>query len=183
VNETALAPPARIELLAARAGCAAATGDIVNFTLLLDRLESEGASAERIASLALVSFTQAVSAGDFAVASLLRRRIEPAFAGFAPAANATLRGAGFALGLLELQEPARPHRAELAFAAVRRGFTADLAGGDAAPPLFWEALRGEMIALHRTGRAAEATALGRAMLSRYDGAPDSLRTELAPPAP
>lgn len=183
VDETALGPPARIELLAARAGCAAATGDIAGVALLLERLESEDAPAERIASLALSSFTQAVSTGDFAAASLLRRHVEPAFAGFAPAASAALRGAGFALGLLELQEPARPHRAELAFAAVRRGFTADLAEGDAAPPLFWEALRGEMIALHRTGRAAEATALGRAMLSRYDGAPDSLRTELAPSAP
>ncbi|HQT61689.1 MULTISPECIES: class I SAM-dependent methyltransferase [unclassified Acidiphilium] len=183
VDEAALAPPARIELLAARAGCAAATGDIGNVILLLERLEAEGAPADRIAGLALGTFTQAVNAGDFAAASLLRRRIEPAFAGFTPATNETLRGAGFALGLLELQEPARPHRAELAFAAVRRGFAADLAAGEAAPLLFWEALRGEMIALHRTGRAAEATALGRAMLTRYDGAPDSLRTELAAPAP
>ena len=183
VDEAALAPAARIELLAARAGCAAAAGDTAALADLLDRLDAEGADPGRLAGLAVGRFVSAVHEGDFAAADRLRRRVEPAFDGFAPAASPALRGAGFALGLLELQEPARPHRAERAFAAVRRGFAADLAEGDAAPALFWETLRGEIIALHRTGRAAEAAALGRAMLARYEGAPDSLRTELAPPAP
>lgn len=182
IDTAALAPAALVELLAAQAGCAAAAGDIAALDILLDRLEAAATDPSRIASLAVGAFVTAVNNGDFAAARPLCRWIEPAFANYAPATTELTRSAGFALGILELQDPPQPHRAERAFAAVRRGFAAELAEGTAAPALFWEALRGEFLALHRTGRAAEAIALGRAMLARYEGAPADLRNELIPPA-
>ncbi|HET9146550.1 MAG TPA: hypothetical protein VFN77_00740, partial [Acetobacteraceae bacterium] len=144
----------------------------------LDALEQTDPA--RVKSLAIHAFVTLVNQGGFAAAQALRPRIEPAFASFAKAATPEARDAGFALGVLNLQEPPQPYRAEAAFAAVRRGFADDLREGDAAPSLFWEALRGELVALHQTNRGAEAQALARAMLARYQGAPEDMRRDFGP---
>lgn len=178
IDPAALDPASRIELLAIQARFAIADSRTDALAACLDALEAAGADPARVKSLAVSGFVTLVNRGDFAGAALLRPRIEPDFANYPKAATDEARGAGFALGVLDLQEPAQPHRAEAAFAAVRRGFAASLAEGETAPALFWEALRGEVIALHRTARAAEARALGRAMLARYAGAPEDLARDL-----
>ena len=173
-----LDPESRIELLAVQAHFAIEENRVEALAAYLDALEADGADSARIKSLTVSGFVTLVNRGDFAGAALLRPRIEPDFANYAKATTDEMRSAGFALGVLDLQEPAQPHRAEAAFAAVRRGFATTIADGETAPALFWESLRGEIIALHRTSRAAEATALGRAMLTRYAGAPEDLAQEL-----
>ncbi|MCF3945837.1 class I SAM-dependent methyltransferase [Acidiphilium iwatense] len=178
IDLSLLDPASRSDLVATEAHFAIEAADTDRLAALLDTLESDAAEPARIKALAVSGFVTAVNRGDFAAASLLRGRIEPDFANYAKAATEGMRSAGFALGVLDLQEPAQPHRAEAAFAAVRRGFAAELAESETAPALFWESLRGEIIALHQTSRAAEATALGRAMLARYRGAPEDLAQEL-----
>jgi SAM-dependent methyltransferase len=176
-----LDPASRIDVIAAEAGLAIDAHDIEILAATLDALDADGAEIARVKSLAVQGFTAAVNRGEFAAARLLQHRIEPDFRSFAHATTDTLRSAGYALGVLALQEPAQPYRAETAFAAVRRGYVAELADGATAPALFWESLRGEIIALHATDRAAEASALRRAMLARYVGAPHDLtrdRTEV-----
>jgi 2-polyprenyl-3-methyl-5-hydroxy-6-metoxy-1,4-benzoquinol methylase len=178
IDYALLDPASRIDLIATEAHFAIEDHATAAVPALLDALETDHADPIRVKNLALRGFVTAVNRGDFADAALLRPRIEPDFTNYAKATTDALRGAGFALGVLDLQDPPQPHRAEAAFAAVRRGFAAELTQGDAAPPLFWESLRGELIALHQTGRAAEANALGRAMLDRYGAAPDDLALEL-----
>lgn len=177
IDITLLDPASRADLIATEARFAAESGDIEGLVGLLDMLDADAEPA-RVQALATAGFVTAVARGDFAGAGRLRSRIEKDFVNYAKATTEGLRSAGYALGVLDLQEPAQPHRAEAAFAAVRRGFALELGEGEAAPALFWESLRGEIIALHRTDRAAEATALGRAMLKRYQGAPDDLAAEL-----
>ncbi|MDD2876522.1 MAG: class I SAM-dependent methyltransferase [Acidiphilium sp.] len=173
-----LDPASRVDLVATEAHFAIEDDDISALTAILEALDVDGAEPARVKALAVRGFVTAVNRGDFAGAARLRHRIEPDFVNYAKATTASLRSAGFALGVLDLQEPPQPYRAEAAFAAVRRGFAAELSEGESAPALFWESLRGEIIALHQTGRAAEATALGRAMLVRFQGAPDDLIQEL-----
>lgn len=164
----------RLDLISVQAGIAAEAHDIVRLIPLLDAFDAAGGDPARVKGMVAGSFVTAVNQGDFAAAALLRSRIAPDFANYAKASTDTLRSTGFALGVLDLQEPSQPHRAEAAFAAVRRGIADDLAEGETAPVMFWEALRGEIIALHRTEREAEAAALARAMFARYGGAPDDL---------
>ncbi|MGC9268554.1 methyltransferase domain-containing protein, partial [Acidiphilium sp.] len=178
IDHALLDPASRVDLIATEAHFAIDQHDTARLSALLESMEADAADPARVKTLALRGFITAVNRGDFAGAALLRPRIEPDFANFANATTETLRSAGFALGVLDLQPPAQPHRAEAAFAAVRRGFGAEITEGAAAPELFWEALRGELIALHQTGRAAEATALGRAMVARYTAAPADLVDEL-----
>jgi 2-polyprenyl-3-methyl-5-hydroxy-6-metoxy-1,4-benzoquinol methylase len=178
IDYALLDPASRIDLVATEAHFAIEDHATAAVPALLDALETDHADPVRVKNLALRGFVTAVNRGDFAGAALLRPRIEPDFTNYAKAMTDALRSAGFALGVLDLQDPPQPHRAEAAFAAVRRGFAAELTQGDAAPPLFWESLRGELIALHQTGRAAEANALGRAMLDRYGAAPADLTLEL-----
>ncbi len=145
----------------------------------LDHWQASGLDPAAVKSLASLAFVSLVNAQAFGAAELLRPRIEPAFSNFAKASTQEARDAGFALGVLHLQSldpehPAQPFRAEAAFSAVRRGFADALAEGDIAPALFWEALRGELLALHKADRGNEASALGRAMLAQYRGAPDDL---------
>lgn len=174
IDRAAISPASRTELNMLDAGAAVATEDAAQLAELLEALDADAADPARTKDLAISGFVSAVNRGDFLSATRLRHRIEPDFVNYARATTDALRSAGFALGVLDLQEPAQPHRAEAAFAAVRRGYAAELAKGEAAPTLFWEALRGETIALHRTNRAAEAQALAHAMLARYGGAPEDM---------
>ncbi|MHB1301959.1 MAG: methyltransferase domain-containing protein [Acidiphilium sp.] len=176
----AIAPASRIEVTTLDAIAALTAADTARLAELLDALDADAADPARTKELASGGFVDAVNRGDFESAARLRHRVEPDFANYARATTDALRGAGFALGVLDLQEPAQPHRAEAAFAAVRRGYAAELAEGETAPPLFWEALRGEIIALHRTDRAAEARALAHAMLVRYAGAPEDMVRDYLP---
>lgn len=178
IDITLLERDSRADLIATEARFAAESGDIENLVSLLDMLDADAAPA-RVQALATSGFVTAVARGDFDGAGRLRHRIEKDFTNYARATTEGLRSAGYALGVLDMQEPAQPHRAEAAFASVRRGFALELGEGDTAPALFWESLRGEIIALHRTDRAAEAIALGRAMLKRYNGAPADLAAELS----
>jgi SAM-dependent methyltransferase len=153
----------------------------------LDAWQEAGLEPLQVKSLARLAFVSLVNAQSFEAAAMLRPRIEPDFSNFAKATTMEARDAGYALGVLHLQSldpehQAQPFRAEAAFSAVRRGFADQLAEGEAAPPLFWEALRGEMVALNQVNRGSESATLGRAMLARYRGAPADLAHDFAPPS-
>jgi hypothetical protein len=61
---------------------------------------------------------------------------------------------------------------------LRDGLVKQAPKGQPAGPLFWPALRGEVIALHQLNRGAEATTLLRSFIDTYPGAPDDLREQL-----
>ena len=157
----------------------AETPIIADLPSRLQALMALGGTQEQIRDLAIQGFSAAVAANDLAQAGSLRPFVgsEPDafFAATTPAAQSLC----FAWGLYFMQSDL-PMRAEIAFAAVRRGIVATITPGTAVPGLFWEALRGELIMLNRTERQAEATALGQAMTLRYAGAPADFYPEPAP---
>jgi SAM-dependent methyltransferase len=154
----------------------AAGGVIENLPSRLADLTALGCAAPDIQRLAQQGFCRAVAAGAMEQAALLQALLGLPVGAFASATGEAMQSLYFALGLFHLAQNA-PIRAEAAFAAVRRGITATLAPGDVAPGLFWEALRGELIALNQSERGAEASALGQAMALRYAGAPADINPE------
>jgi SAM-dependent methyltransferase len=142
----------------------------------LAALTALGCAPPDIQLLAQQGFCRAVAAGAMAQAAPLHAMLGLPAGAFVSAAGEAMQSLYFALGLFHLAQNA-PIRAEAAFAAVRRGFTTKLVPGDVAPGLFWEALRGELIALNRSERGAEASALGQAMALRYAGAPADINPE------
>lgn len=61
-----------------------------------------------------------------------------------------------------------------AFMPLRAALAADLNDGADTPALFWEALRGELIALMQSGRTEAATTLHRSIRAGHPGAPPDL---------
>jgi SAM-dependent methyltransferase len=155
-----------------------ATGDsaIEDLANRLAVLTARGCAARDVQLLAREGFCRAVAAGAMDAAAPLLAMLGLPASPFVRAEGEAMQSLYFALGLFHLAQNA-PIRAEAAFAAVRRGITATLAPGDVAPGLFWEALRGELIALNRSERDAEAQALGQAMTLRYAGAPADINPE------
>ncbi len=154
---------------------------LVNIPARVAALIALDGSAAEVQPLIEAGFIAAVARGDRALAARLHPSLTRQPGPFATAHTPADRSFFYAYGVFLLgAAPPQPHRAEIAFSAVRRGTVATLEPGDQADTVFWESVRGEMIALHATDRAAEAQALGQMMQSRYQGSPaDLLNTQTA----
>ncbi|MDE1896283.1 MAG: class I SAM-dependent methyltransferase, partial [Rhodospirillales bacterium] len=88
----------------------------------------------------------------------------------------------FATGVLHMQEKAEWPRGAAAFARLRNSLVKEHPPGETEPavpaPLFWPALRGEVVILQRLKRGEEAVGLLRAYLPTYQGAPEDLRMQV-----
>lgn len=123
-------------------------------------------------------FVALVNAGAYAQAA----RLQQALLGETPGDTLPAglrRDALFAAAMLHLAAENWP-RGAAGFATLRAGLRRTNPPGAVPEPLFWPALRGEVVALHRLGRYEEASLLLRDCIAAYPGAPDDLRQQIDP---
>jgi 2-polyprenyl-3-methyl-5-hydroxy-6-metoxy-1,4-benzoquinol methylase len=144
----------------------------------LAALRADGADEAVLTGLALQAFAMLVNQAAYAPARLLLPVVDPALIKLRPPFDACARDALFAAGMLFLQAKEDWRRSAASFARLRDALVKQTAPGGPADPLFWSALRGEVIALHQLNRGADATLLLRGFLDAYPGAPEDLRAQL-----
>jgi hypothetical protein len=150
-------------------------------TRIPQRLEEAlrgGLDEERVQKLALVSFVTLVNMADFATARLLLHVVEPILIRLQPPYDEAARNAMFAAGVLFLQERDDWHRGATIFARLRDVLVKRAPPGTTPDALFWPAMRGEVLALHRLNRGADATALLEVFIGIYPDAPDDLLEQI-----
>jgi SAM-dependent methyltransferase len=152
-------------------------GDASRLPARLHDLRASGAE-ERALGLAQSAFATLVNGGEFQTARDILPLFEAALIKLKPPYAPHERDAAFAAGVLFLQDKGDLPRSAASFARLREDLTRAVAPGGVAHPLFWPALRGEVMALHRLKRAEEATALLLAFTTTYTDAPDDLRAQL-----
>ncbi|WP_297490573.1 class I SAM-dependent methyltransferase [Acidocella sp.] len=174
------APAARLDALAARLMLDAHPdhGDAEAVPQRLAALRAAGMDETRLTDLGFHAFSMLVNQAAFTPARLVLLAIEPALIKLRPLFSPVARDALFAAGILYLQSEEDWPRGAGTFARLRDGLVKQTPRGQAADPLFWPALRGEVITLHRLDRGAEATSLLQSFMDAYPGAPDDLRHQL-----
>jgi hypothetical protein len=83
----------------------------------------------------------------------------------------------FSLGNLSLQDANGAGRAATLFANAREVLLSQNSSNPTAG-LFWHAVRGEIIALHRLNRSDLVTDLLHSLIAEFDGAPEDLLEQL-----
>jgi SAM-dependent methyltransferase len=129
-------------------------------------------------SIVLRAFTRLVNASEYATARLLLPLVEPILIKLRPPFDTASRDGLFSAGLLFLQARADWYRSATVFARLRDALLKSTPPGTRPDPLFWQALRGEVMVLHRLKRGAEATTLLTAFIGTYPDAPDDLRSQI-----
>ncbi len=153
-------------------------GDAASVPARLDALRAAGMDEVRLTGFAFQAFSLLVNREAFAAARQLLPVVDPALIKLRPPVSAVARDALFAAGILFLQHKDDWRRGAASFARLRDDLVKQMPKGQLASPLFWSALRGEVIALHKLNRGAEATSLLRAFLEAYPDAPDDLCAQL-----
>lgn len=173
-------PAARLDALAALLILDAqpGTGDAERVPERLRALRAADAEDSRATMLGFQAFSMLVNQGAFAPARELAAEVEPALIKLRPPFAPLARDALFAAGILYLQNKDDWRRAAASFARLRDGLAKETPRGQTADPLFWPALRGEVVALHQLNRGAEATTLLQSFLDAYPGAPEDLLEQL-----
>jgi SAM-dependent methyltransferase len=129
-------------------------------------------------SIVLRAFTRLVNATEYATARLLLPLVEPILIKLRPPFDAAARDALFSAGILFLQTRNDWHRSVTTFARLRDALVKSTPPGTTPDTLFWPALRGELMVLHRLKRGAEVTTLLTAFIDTYPNAPDDLRSQI-----
>ncbi len=135
--------------------------------------EEAGLVEPRLRALTLASFVTLVNHGAHAAARSLLPRVEPWLTDLRLPFDDAACNALFAAGMLFLQEPDDRHRAAVILARLREGLVERMPD-----PLFWPALRGEVVALYGLDRAHDALDLLQACIAAYQGAPEDLRQQI-----
>jgi len=144
----------------------------------LDALNQTQLDEARLQELALNAFATLVNQDQPAPARQILGLVEPELIRLRPPYAPAGRDALFALGILHLQEEGDLRRSVTSFVRLRDGLVKLTPPGQEPDQLFWPALRGEVVALHRLSRAEEATELLETFLATYPGAPDDLRQQI-----
>jgi hypothetical protein len=145
----------------------------------LGALAGSGVPQERLDHLTLSALSVLTNRAEMAAAREVLPLAEPLLLAARPPFAAALRDALFAAGILYLQDKPSWARAAATFSRLRDALVKECPPGEgektSPAPLFWPALRGEVVALQRLGRDEEAIALLRAFLPAYQDAPEDLR--------
>ncbi len=149
-----------------------------NVPARLEALRTAGVDELRLTELAFNAFSMLVNQAAYAPARALLPVVDPALIKLRPPLNAVAWDALFAAGMLFLQQKDDLRRGAASFARLRDALVKQTPKDQPADPLFWSALRGEVIALHQLNRGAEATSILRAFLDAYPDAPEDLREQL-----
>ncbi|NNM58068.1 class I SAM-dependent methyltransferase [Acidocella sp.] len=171
-------PALRHDALAALLMLELRQGDGTRIVQRVEEALGGGLEEARLHELVLAAFVTLVNAGDFANAQLLLHLVEPLLLKLRPPHDEAARNALFAAGMLFLQQREDWRRAAAVFARLRDALVKLTPPGAAADPLFWPALRGEIVVLNHLQRGEEAMALLRAFTGVYPDAPDDLRQQL-----
>ncbi len=145
-----------------------------NPALVPERLEAVlragGDEAQRKSAL-LACFVTLVNGQNFAQARSMLKRVDPILGTLAQPYTKAECDALFTAGVLFLKEKQTWPRSAASFARVR-----DWLLKQATPPapLFWHALRGEVLALHKLNRGDEARTLLESFVPVYPDAPEDL---------
>jgi 2-polyprenyl-3-methyl-5-hydroxy-6-metoxy-1,4-benzoquinol methylase len=150
-------------------------GDVLAALAIAETLLAMGAEIDE---LCIIIFARLVNAGHYEQARRLLPAVEPLLRALQPPFAPAPRDALFSAGILFMQRQEDLRRAATSFARLRDGLVRTMEPGAAPEPLFWPALRGEVIVLHQLARAEDATALLRGFIGAYPGAPDDLREQL-----
>jgi len=126
----------------------------------------------RIETLALVALVTLVNDSEFSTARLLLHLVEPVLIKLRPPYNEAARNALFAAGILSCRSVTIGAAVPLFLPGLRDSLVKLTPPGTIPDALFWPGLRGEVLALHRLNRGADATALLQAFTGTYPGAPD-----------
>ena len=137
-------------------------------------------SAAQLRELTLIAFTTLVNQQEFGAARALLAPVEPELLALRPPFDPAGRDALFAAGALYLEDEQEWRRGASCFGRLRDGLAKSAPPGTAPEPLFWPALRGEVVALHRLERYEEATLLLREFIGTYPDAPEDLRQQIEP---
>ncbi len=137
-----------------------------------------GLDAVRVQDFAMVTFVTLVNRGAFPAARILLPEVEPVLLKFRPPFDDAACNGLFAAGMLFLQQESDLRRAVTALARLRDGLVKRSPPGGGPDPLFWPALRGEVVALYALNRGADATALLREFTAAYGDVPDDLAEQL-----
>lgn len=124
------------------------------------------------------AFTTMVNGQDFDSARIVYKHAEPLLLKLSPPYQPIERSALFASGILFLQEKKSWIRSVSFFARLRNDLIKRMSQGETPDELFWPALRGEVLALHKLNRDDEAKLLLATYLPTYPGAPEDLKVFL-----
>lgn len=168
-----------------RDGLYASIGKVVESEILLCLAETrDPASVAGLikmgdTALGWRAFVTLVNAEAMDLARKLKQALLPDMP--APPYDAAARNALFATGILALHRRDDWRRSAAIFARLRDALIKLAPPGTVPDALFWPALRGEVMALHRLNRGEEATILLRTFTETYPGAPDDLLNQLEGP--
>lgn len=165
--------------------CAAARGgaDVLDRLRFLTPAPGGQTGPEKRRTIVLRGLVELVNAGHYRLACELAEAEHVQEAPLAVAASETgaieaERDAIFALAILDLQEPANPARGKERFARVQR--LLQLGAHRPVPPLFWAALRGEMLAVTALAGPEEADRLRDAAIENLRPPLSSIPEDLRP---
>lgn len=148
----------------------------------LSVLEAAGMPGERVLELTLTALSVLCNRGETDAARRVLALAQPHLVTALPPFEATVRDALFAAGVLYMQEKAEWPRGVATFARLRDALTKEYPRGEsqmAIPaPLFWPALRGEVVLLQKLKRGEEAAGLLQTYLPAYQDAPEDLRMQV-----
>lgn len=140
--------------------------------------EMLAAAGEDVETLRLGVFVRLVNAARYEEAQALAQSLGPVLAALRPPFSRAAQDALFSVGMLYLQLPDGQRRAAATLARLREDLLTQAPPGGPAHPLFWSALRGEVIALFKLERGEEAVGLLKAHLASYEDSPEDLRQVL-----
>ncbi|HYP64046.1 MAG TPA: class I SAM-dependent methyltransferase, partial [Acidocella sp.] len=140
--------------------------------------EALRAAGEDTDALYVTLFTRLVNAGHYGQARQIVPVVDPILLKLRPPFEAAGRDALFSAGILFMQDQSELRRSVTSFARLRDGLVKATLPGAEADPLFWPALRGEIVALNQLNRGDEAMSLLYSFVDAYPGAPDDLREQL-----
>jgi hypothetical protein len=167
----------RVDALAARVTLALrGAGDVF---MALEEAAAGGVPPARLELLAFASLVGFVNAGDYGAARRVLTRAEPGLIRAVPPLEDGTASAMFAAGLLFLQEKGDWRRGAAMLARLRDGLLRRAPAGGPPDPLFWPALRAEIIALNRLARGEEASRLLKTFIPVYPACPEDLLAQVA----
>lgn len=149
-------------------------GEITRIPEHMEALQGDEASRDSCLS----AFVTLVNAQAFAQAEAVLPQTEAWLQTCVAPYQPVERDVLFAMGILFLQSDRRLVRSTICFARLREEMVLQQPAGRAPLALFWPALRGEILALHKLKRGDEAQDLLSLYLATYPSAPEDLQKAL-----
>lgn len=137
-----------------------------------------GLEEEQAKNFIFSAFVVLVNGEAFEEAWALLKHVEPLLLVLISPRTPAERNVLFASGVLFLQEKKTWPRSAASFTRLRDALAKLTPSGETPDPLFWPALRGEVMALHKLNRTDEARVLLEAYLPAYPEPPEDLQALL-----